>query len=125
MRRMSFALTTPQVRAHTKTVTRRFGWLWLVEAVVAGPVRVAAVEKAMGFRKGERAPAPFEYIDIVGARREPLDAIDADDVVREGFPGRSPAWFVAMLCDATGHGPGDLVTRIEFRYVKMLHRCVP
>jgi hypothetical protein len=49
MRNMSFSLTTPQVYAGTKTVTRRLGWRF----AKAGQ-RVCAVEKGMGLKKGEK-----------------------------------------------------------------------
>ena len=42
-RLMSFSMTTPQVRARTKTVTRRLGWRFLKPGVV-----LWAVEKAQG-----------------------------------------------------------------------------
>ena len=45
-RNMSFAMTTEQIRARTKTVTRRFGW-WFLKA----GDQVWAVEKAMGLKK--------------------------------------------------------------------------
>ena len=46
-RNMSFALTTEQFKARTKTVTRRFGWWFLKPGDV-----VRGVEKAMGLKPG-------------------------------------------------------------------------
>ena len=48
-RNMSFAMTTPQIRARTKTVTRRFSWWFLKPGDV-----LWAAEKCMGFQKGEK-----------------------------------------------------------------------
>lgn len=79
MRLMSFAHTTPQVLARTKTVTRRDGWKNLKPGTV-----LRAVDKCMGFRKGEH-PRELAIIRVVSVRREPLSAITDDDVVREGF----------------------------------------
>lgn len=52
MRNMSFALTTDQILAGTKTVTRRLGWLRLQPGDHLRPVR-----KCMGLRPGENPPA--------------------------------------------------------------------
>ena len=49
MRLMSFSETTDQIRARTKTVTRRDGW----DNLRPGE-RLWAVEKAMGLRKGQK-----------------------------------------------------------------------
>lgn len=48
MRNMSFAMTIPQVRNRTKTVTRRLGWKFLKPGDL-----VRAVKKSMGLKKGE------------------------------------------------------------------------
>jgi hypothetical protein len=112
VRRISFAKTTPQVRARIKDVTRRLGW----ERARAGD-RLAAVEKCMGFAKGTKAPPPFDVIEVVSARRERVDAITAEDVAREGFPGQTPAWFIEFFCRFAGCRPDTEITRIEFRYL--------
>ena len=107
-RMMSFSMTTPQFEAGTKDVTRRLGW-WGV-----GPGSVLlAVEKAMGLRKGQKVRR-IDLIEVVSARAERLDAITAEDCVREGFPGMAPAEFVEMFCHQ-GCDPGTVVNRIEFR----------
>ena len=49
MRNMSFFMTTGQMYAQTKDITRRFGW-WLLEP---GDI-VCAVEKSQGLQKGEK-----------------------------------------------------------------------
>src|SRR5262245_24972112 len=100
MRRMSFALTTPQVEDRSKTVTRRAGWSNLKVGQ-----RLSAVKKAMGFRKGETAPAPLAQIEVVSVRREPLERMLTDEAygraecIAEGFPQMTPAEFVTMFCE--------------------------
>ena len=113
MRRMSFALTTAQIRARTKTVTRRLGWRNLRPGD-----RIAAVEKAMGFRKGEKAPPPIAVLEVVSVRREVLADIDRADVAREGFPGKTPLDFLQLFCAANDCQSNVWVQRIEFRYVE-------
>lgn len=110
MRNMSFALTTPQMRARTKTVTRRMGW-----ADLRAGALVMAVEKGMGLKRGETVQriGPIEILDV---RREPLNAITPEDVIAEGFPDRSPDWFVAMFCEHNKCSPDQAITRIAFRH---------
>ena len=110
-RHMSFAMTTAQVRARTKTVTRRFGWKFLK----AGD-RVWAVEKAMGLKKGE-AVKKICLIEIISTRWEPLSAITVDDVAAEGFGHWTPFDFITFLCGHYGCDPDKPVNRIEFKYV--------
>ena len=110
MRRMSFALTTPAVRARSKFVTRRVGWLF----ATAG-TRVLAVDK-LRIKSAEL----LAVIEVVNVRREPLNAIESEGpngTRLEGLPDLTPSEFVDMLCAAGGMKPGDLVTRIEFKYV--------
>lgn len=105
-RRMSFSKTLPQMRARTKTVTRRFGWAFLRPGDI-----VTAIEKGMGLAKGERQVVLHD-IEVTDVRRERLDAIDAADLEREGFPGMTPAEFFRLI----GGKPDTMVTRIEFRH---------
>lgn len=116
MRAISFMLTAEQVLAETKDVTRRNGWVNLK----AGD-RLRGVRKAMGLKKGEKHDV-LKVIEVVSVRREPLNAIDQADVIREGFPQMSPADFVAMFCKShKGVNPQSIITRIEFKYVKGTH----
>lgn len=110
MRNMSFALTTEQIRARTKTVTRRLGWRDLKPGN-----QVQAVVKCMGLKPGEKVHR-LCVIEIVSVRREPLNAITRLDVRREGFPHMTPDEFVAMFCASMRCLPTDEVTRIEFAY---------
>jgi hypothetical protein len=114
MRNMSFALTTDQVRARTKTVTRRLGWRFARPGMV-----VRAVRKCMGLRPGEKVE-PLAVIRFVSVRREHLGDIDvypADETAKEGFPGMPSGLFLRMFTDHMRCNSDDEVTRIEFEYV--------
>jgi hypothetical protein len=122
MRNMSFALTTEQVRAQTKTVTRRMGWLKLKPGDLIQPVK-----KCMGLRPGEKIEKIGDPVRVVDVRREPLRNLTDDvdygfvECALEGFPAPHhyhwPSEFVSMFC-ATHKGctPDSIVTRIEFAY---------
>lgn len=118
MRNMSFALTTQQVRDHSKDVTRRLGWLHLKPGEAFQPI-----VKGMGLRPGERIERIGVAVFTVSTRREPLRRMTDDEDYgreecrREGFPNLSPAEFVSMFC-ATHKGctPQTVITRIEFSY---------
>ena len=116
MRLMSFRLTVEQMRARTKTVTRRFGWWELKPGDVVQPV-----VKAQGLRKGEHVEKIGPPIRIVATRVEPLDAITAAECVLEGFPDRTPHQFAAMFVVHYSCGYGDLVNRIEFEFTEVTH----
>src|SRR5262245_22203198 len=109
---MSFILTTPQMRARTKTVTRRLGWWFLKPGDF-----VMAVEKSRGRNKGERM-VRIAPIRIVSTRTESLKRIDVDEVRREGFDQMSPDDFVDHFC-ATHRGctPETRVNRIAFEFI--------
>ncbi len=110
-RNMSFAMTVEQFKAHTKTVTRRFGWWFLrPDDLVCG------VEKAMGLEKGGRVKR-LGLIRVISTRPEPLNMITQEDVVLEGFPDWAPEQFVQMLLDHYHVGPTVTVNRIQFEYL--------
>ena len=116
-RNMSFALTTDQIRDRTKTVTRRDGWL------KAKPGdRVRPVLKCMGLKKGECVtpilPSGW-LIEFTSVRRERLEEISQEDVVREGFPEMSPVEFCVMYRKHGDRADDGKVARIEFRYVEV------
>lgn len=111
MRHMSFALTMPQVRAQTKTVTRRLGWWFLKHGDLLQPV-----EKSQGLRKGERVRKIGGPIRVVHVQRQRLSDITLDDVEREGFSFMVPTEFIQMFCEHNGCHPRDYVNRIEFTY---------
>ena len=111
-RLMAVSLTENQVRARTKTVTRRAGWLMLRPGD-----QLTLCRKVMGRRRGE----PLERIasvEVRSVRREPLDAITAADVAAEGFPHMTPAEFIDFFCRShRGCQPSSEITRIEWRYL--------
>jgi hypothetical protein len=108
---MSFSLTTPQIRAKTKTVTRRIGWYFLK----AGDV-LNAVEKCRGLKKGEKVKRICQ-IRVVSVRNEALYDITKEDCIKEGFPDMEPSDFSAMFARHNNFGLGAEVTRIEFEYL--------
>lgn len=115
-RSMSFIMTTPQFRARTKTVTRRFGWCFLKPGDV-----VMGVERSRGLKKGETVQR-LGLIRIVSVRAEPAAAITdyarpQEELGKEGFPNMAAADFVAMLIKANRKSGADAVNRIEFEYL--------
>lgn len=120
-RNISFALTTAQFKARTKTVTRRMGW----ENLNVGDILCGA-EKCQGLKPGEKI-VKLGLIRVVDARREPLRRMIDDldygfaETVREGFPDGALYWpteFVAFFCNShKGCTPDTTVTRIEFQYL--------
>jgi hypothetical protein len=110
-RLMSVALTTDAVRKRTKTVTRRLGWTFVKEGDT-----LTLCAKVQGRRPGEPLDRIAE-VQVTSVRREPLRAITAEDVRREGFTGHTPRFFIAMFCEAMRCTPETLVTRIEWRYL--------
>jgi hypothetical protein len=110
---MSVSLTEDQVRARQKTVTRRLGW-----RVLAVGDRVTLCRKVMGRRHGEPLVRIVD-VEIVSVRREPLNIIEAGDLVAEGFPSMSSEEFIEFFCAShRGCRPDTEVTRIEWRYVE-------
>lgn len=110
-RLMSVALTTPQVRKRTKTVTRRSGWLMLRPGD-----RLTLCPKVRGRRAGEALERIVE-VEVVSVRRERLDAITAADVAAEGFPDWTPQQFISFFCDSHPEcRPDSVVTRIQWSY---------
>jgi hypothetical protein len=111
-RLMSVSLTEPQVRARSKTVTRRMGWLSLKPGT-----ELTLCRKCMGLKPGESV-VRIVSVEVVSARREPLNAITQDEVIAEGFPDMTPAEFIAFFCNShKGCTPDSIVTRIEWRYL--------
>ncbi|MEL6109853.1 MAG: ASCH domain-containing protein [Planctomycetota bacterium] len=111
MRNISFALTTEQFRNRTKRVTRRLGWKFL-----KGGEHLMGCEKCQGLKKGQTVNRLGEIV-VEDARREPLNAIDQDDVIAEGFPDMTPDEFVEMFCRHNRCAPDEEITRIAYDYV--------
>lgn len=68
----------------------------------------------MGLKKGEKQ-VEIGRLVVTNCTREPLNAIEVDDVVREGFPEMTRLDFINMFCREMRCGPCDTVNRIEFR----------
>lgn len=140
-RLMSFAKTVDQIRNRTKTVTRRDGWGWLEPGTI-----LWACEKTMVLQKGETATKICkirvddvqreEVRDVLcttcdgNGKRNGVDeehdcevcggtgASPSDDVERKDFDDMTGAEFVEFFKSELGVAPGDMITRIEFRYLK-------
>ncbi|MFI9538309.1 hypothetical protein ACIG56_34390 [Nocardia fusca] len=111
-RLMSVALTEPQVRARSKTVTRRMGW-----HVLKPGDRLTLCRKVMGRRRGEPLVRIVD-VRVLAVRRERLDEITPDEVLAEGFPEMSPDEFIEFFCGShKGCTPDSEVTRIEWAYL--------
>lgn len=100
-RRMSFFLTTHQILAREKTVTRRAASTW--PKLKAGDLLIA-IEKGQGLKAGEGHHV-LALLEVVSVRLEQLTDITAEDCAREGFPEYSPAEFVDFyLRESKGGG---------------------
>lgn len=110
-RNISFFHTQKPFKDKTKDVTRRQGWLDLI----AGDV-LCGVVKGRGIPKGGHVEK-MGKIEILNVRREPLNAITPEDVIREGFPDMTPAEFVTMFCRNMKCDADEVITRIEYKYV--------
>lgn len=137
-RLMSFAKTVKQFEVGLKDVTRRDGWKHLktgdvIEGIEwgtwvgsrwvcsCGQVCSPQHEKSWcidpncyaGIRT-YRVPRRLGFRTVKSVSRERLGDITPEEVIREGFPGMSPRWFVAMYCAPRKPDPDRFVTRIEF-----------
>lgn len=120
-RLMSVSLTEDAVREQRKTVTRRLGWSMLTPGTELDLCR-----KVMGRRKGDPL-VRIARVRVTDARRERLDAITDDDVLREGFSHADLAdyWhdgslgtaFVRFFTEHMKCEPSTEVTRVEWEYL--------
>lgn len=108
MRRISFALTQPQLLDGSKTVTRRLGW----RNLEAG-TELLGVNKCRGLKRGEKA-RKLARILVTRVTREPLSLCTTADAKREGFPHLTGAQFVEFFCREMRCDPMAEITRIEF-----------
>jgi hypothetical protein len=115
---MSFSLTTPQILAREKTVTRRTGWRFLQPGDL-----IQAVDRTRGFKPG-KGPQLLAVLRITDVRVESLARLvdeplyAEDEIPREGFPCWSRAEFVEMFCRTHGLKTAQCdITRIQFEYV--------
>lgn len=123
MRNISFALTTPQIIAGTKTVTRRMGWRNLQPGTLLSPVK-----KGMGLKPGEKIERLRGPIRVTRVTFEPLGRLvenfeyGLEECRREGFGDHPIYWqpgaFAKFFCEShKGCTPDTVVTRIEFEYL--------
>jgi len=113
MRNMSFMLKPQQIIDETAFATRRLGW-WFLKRLDL----VCAVKKGMGLKKGEKV-VRLKTIIILSTYPQELNKITVRDVELEGFPGKSPEWFIDFFC--TSHKrcfPNTIVNVINFTYYK-------
>ena len=110
-RKMSFMLTTQQMKDRTKTKTRRLGWWNLKDSEI-----IDAVEKGQGLKRGEKMKH-IGQIQVLEHHREPLDAITQADVVAEGFPELTPQQFIEMFCSANKCAANEIVNVITFTHL--------
>lgn len=97
VRRMSFILTTEQVLAKTKTVTRRAVKTW---PHLAAGAKIVAIEQGQGLPAG-RGHHVLALIEIVNVRVELLSTMTDDECTREGFPGVFAREFVEFFLGAS------------------------
>jgi hypothetical protein len=118
VRNISFMLTTDQVCAKSKDVTRRLAW----RHARAGQL-LQGIVKGQGLKKGEKI-AKLAVIRITNVRRERLSDLTKwkeygwEECRREGFPKMTPSEFIAFFCKGhSGCKPSSWVTRIQFEYI--------
>jgi len=117
VRNISCSLTTRQVRAREKFVTRRIGWL---DVEVGEELQLC--EKCMGRREGEPL-VRLAIVVVVNVRREPLRRLLDEprygrlELKLEGFPEMSRQQFVEFfIASHKKCKPATIVTRIAWRY---------
>jgi hypothetical protein len=114
---MSVAFTEAAVRARTKTVTRRKGWLFLKPGD-----RLTLCRKVMGRKPGEPLVRICD-VEVVDVRRERLYYVDLPgELAREGCPDLGTTEFIERYFEPQGIYALDLVTRIEWRYLDEANR---
>lgn len=117
MRNISFFMTQQQIKDRIKDVTRRNNWHHAKPGML-----LRGIVKGQGLKRGEKI-TKLAVIRVLKVSREPLNAITADEVRREGYPGKSPEWFIDFYIKGnksskTKITPETIITRIEFEYVE-------
>ncbi len=120
MKNMAFSLTTAQVSAGIKTVTRRTGW-----AKLKAGEEFCAVVKGQGLKPGEKVQR-LAILRCVSNGQESLSELVADpkygkeEARKEGFPELTGLGFVRFFCEKANNGTDawTVVNRIEFEYVR-------
>ena len=114
MRNMSFIHTKEQMRARTKTVTRRREHTW--KFLKVGD-QLQAVERTQGIPKGGHV-VPLAVIEVVSVSVERLCFITQAEVNAEGFPEMTKEDFIEFFCRTFKCSPDAFVRRIEFKYIE-------
>lgn len=127
-RLLSVSLTERAVVERRKTVTRRLGW-WENKhgrRIILPGQELTLCRKVMG-RKPDEPLVRLAQVRVIDVRREPLNAITDEDVLREGFSHAELAdyWhdgslgtaFVRWYADTMRITPDHPVTRIEWEYL--------
>lgn len=96
MKRMACSLTIPQVRARSKTETRRSQWTW--RSLEPGD-RLALIEKGMGLKKGDRQVV-LATVEVVSNDLVRLRDITPAEVAAEGFPAMTVDEFIEFWLDS-------------------------
>jgi len=119
MRNISCSHTKDQVRARTKTVTRRLGWKDLKPGTL-----LRVVEKAMGLKPGEKI-VPLAVVRVTKVTREKLFEIRRNrwDCGKEGFPQFDPDEFIVFFAGTFKVPVDQVVTRIEWKYESRCLQC--
>lgn len=104
-------MTIEQIRNKTKTVTRRLAWWDLNPGEI-----IKAVERTRGLKKGEKINQ-LALIRIISIREEPLNIVNEDELIKEGFPEMTTTEFITMLSEYYKVPPSTSFNRIEFEYV--------
>jgi hypothetical protein len=97
-RRMSCSLTVDQVKARTKTETRRHVDTW---KDLKPRDRLTLIEKGMGLPKGARQVVLADVVVVANDVVRLYDITEAD-VAAEGFPEMSAFEFIEMWLHAHG-----------------------
>jgi hypothetical protein len=126
MRAISCSHTDRAVLERSKDVTRRVGWLFLVEGA-----KLRVVKKAMGLKKGERQER-LAVVRVTRVSKEPLSALLDDpsygreELIREGVhdhpmvrgsPERFCAWFLTCVAARLRPTLRTPLTRIQWEYL--------
>ena len=106
MRNMSFALTTAQYNARTKTETMRLGWANLKPGEV-----FMGILKGQGLKKGEKV-TKLHASRCVSNTPARVDSVTKANCIAEGFPELEPAQFVEFFCKHNKVTPDTIINRI-------------
>lgn len=111
--RLSCSATVEAIETGRKTVTRR---LALPRGIVPG----ALINLTDGARRpGVRVLAVARVLSVIEQSTGALSRLDAEELAREGFPGKTPDWFEEMFRSLNGLDFAEYhqIWRISFEYL--------